>query len=101
MANICAKTPISYHARICHYFQAFPELFARGWTLVGTLNAVALRQRRGEAHVVLNSFLQLDAGKPRELADDAAAEHQHAEHEDRPLDHEHPLTDSGGEVILH
>src|SRR4051812_15598521 len=63
--------------------------------------AVALRQRRGEAHVVLNSFLQLDAGKPREPADDAAGEPQHAKHKDPPPAHDPPLPVSGGEVIPH
>jgi hypothetical protein len=35
-----------------------------------------------------------------DLADDAAAEGQHADHEDRALNHRHPLPESS-EIVLH
>src|SRR5262245_4001206 len=56
--------------------------------------------RRLSARLGLSSMLQLHPQQMGDLADNAAAEQEHAGDEDRALDHRHPFADLG-EVVLH
>ncbi|OYU92014.1 MAG: hypothetical protein CFE29_04000 [Bradyrhizobiaceae bacterium PARB1] len=67
---------------------------------VGIWKIVLYRRGISGPHAGLPRTSQRTSGQMRDLADNAAAKGQHADHEDHALDHRHPLA-KAGQILLH
>src|SRR5450759_1825196 len=75
-------------------------LLIRGPQLEKKVGPGSAEQRDGRCTASGTRDLQRPTEIMRDLADHAAAERQHADHEDPALDHGHPLPEPG-QILLH